>query len=324
MSHTPTITPRFSQAIVQAAERLGVALPSGLYDALPRDELSDRIPLAVQDQLWVALCQASDDPLIGLRVGLDIQVGHLDSVGMLLMSCDTLGDAVEALLEYFPIISEGSAFEPEQATDGLHLHYRPGFDTLLDIRAEAVFGCLVHLSRWMTGQRFTPTLIAFAHAPRDSESRYRQLLGGPVQFNAPSYRIFYRDSDLTTPLIQANAAMREHLRAVADAMLAALHEQGLSAQVEQLVRAHPHWGKERVAERLGISGRHLNRRLAEEGSSFKLLRDAILLRMAEDKLRGDQRLADIADALGFSDESAFAKAFKRWAGVTPARFRERQ
>src|SRR5690606_7385091 len=140
-------------------ERLGVTLPAGLPEALTSDALTDRIPLQAQDQLWAALDQASDDPLIGLRVGLEIQVGHLDSVGLLLMSCETLGSAMEALLEYFPIISEGSSFEPEPVEDGLLLHYRPGFDTQLELRAEAVLGCLVHLSRWVTGHQFSPAAL---------------------------------------------------------------------------------------------------------------------------------------------------------------------
>ena len=77
-----------------------------------------------------------------------------------------------------------------------------------------------------------------------------------------------------------------------------------------------------IAERLGLSGRHLNRRLAEEGSSFKLLRERVLHAMAEQLLQGPARLAEVAERLGFSDESAFAKAFRRWSGMTPGQFRQ--
>ncbi|WGL65466.1 AraC family transcriptional regulator ligand-binding domain-containing protein [Pseudomonas sp. CW003PS] len=54
--------------------------------------------------MWEAFCTAADDPLIGLRLGCALQVGHLDMVGALLMSCDTVGEALEALLEYYPIV----------------------------------------------------------------------------------------------------------------------------------------------------------------------------------------------------------------------------
>ena len=75
--HTPTVTLRFSQALLQAAERLGIPPPN-----LPAD--GDRVPLAVQDQLWQHLVVCTDDPLIGLHLGLTLQVGHLDVTGMLI------------------------------------------------------------------------------------------------------------------------------------------------------------------------------------------------------------------------------------------------
>lgn len=319
MSKIPTVTLRFSQAIVQACERLGVALPPPLLAELHAQP--GRVPLTLQDALWEAIDAAQDDPLIGLRVGLEIQAGHLDSVGLLLMSCDTLGDALDALLEYFPVIGEGSVLEAVAQRDDVRLRYLPGYQACLATRAEAVIGCFVHLSHWTTGGRVGPRDVRLRHAARAPVARYEALLGCPVRFDADGYSLRYRRADLAVPLIQANAAMREHLQRAAEQMLASLSAHGLGAQVEALVRHHPHWGKERVAHLLGISGRHLNRRLAEEGTSFKLLRDATLYRMAAERLRGDERLRDVAEGLGFSDESAFAKAFKRWAGMSPAQFR---
>lgn len=310
----------FSQAIVQAAERLGIALQPALLAELR--SCQGRVPLSLQDELWQAIHHIHPDPLIGLRMGLEIQVGHLDSAGLLLMSSDTLGDALEALLEYFPIITVGSQLEMVEESQGLRLRYVPGYSVLQDMRVEAVIGCFVHLTRWMTGGYPALVEVTLRHAAKAGAERYRQLIGCPVHFQTSHYSLLYSSEALGTPLIQANAALRAQLQRVADEMLASLSAQSLGAQVEALVRRHPRWGKERIAELLGISGRHLTRLLAEEGTSFKLLRDATLYHMAAESLRRDHRLHDIAQDLGFSDESAFAKAFRRWAGVTPAQFRE--
>src|SRR5690554_7766467 len=74
-------------------------------------------------------------------------------------------------------------------------------------------------------------------------------------------------------------------------MLAELGRQSMAAEVEQLIRAHPRWGKERIAEQLQLSGRHLHRRLAEDGLTFKALRDSVLQSMACQLLGSDLRLS---------------------------------
>ncbi len=319
MTRAPTVTLRLSQAIVQAAERLGIPLPAELLARL--QALPARVPLSMQDTLWQAIAAAEPDPLIGLRIGLEIQVGHLDSAGLLLMSCDTVSDALAALIEYFPIIGEGSQLEIAEEAAGIRLRYHPGYEVCRTLRTEAALGCFVGLSRWMSGDRVSPAEVCFAHPPGDAAERYQALLHCPVRFGADGYSLLYARRDLSVPLIQANAIMRAHLQRAADEMLASLSARGLGAQVEMLVRHHPHWGKERVAELLGMSGRHLNRRLAQEGTSFKLLRDTTLFQMAAERLRRGERLRELAEELGFSDESAFAKAFRRWAGVSPTQFR---
>ena len=93
MSSTPSVTVHYAQAILQAAERLALPLPAELRQ-LGQEA---RIPLARQDALWEAFCAAAQDPLIGLRLGNALQVGHLDMVGALLMSCETLGGGADGL-----------------------------------------------------------------------------------------------------------------------------------------------------------------------------------------------------------------------------------
>jgi len=315
MPHSPSITVHYAQGILQAAQRLGLPLPAEL-------PVEARIALIVQDRIWEDLCAASDDPLVGLRLGSALQVGHLDMVGALLMSCEHFGEALEALLEYYPIIAEGSEFQLERDAARVRLVYRPSYAVRREERVEAALASLVHLTRWITGERVMPTRLAFSHAARAEAARYGEILGCAMAFGAAENALYFTQADLDVPLIQANALMREHLRALADAQLQRLGAQSLAAQVQQLLRQQPRWGKERVAEQLALSGRHLNRKLADEGTSFKLLREQVLHGMAEQLLRDSPRLAEVAERLGFSDESAFAKAFRRWSGMTPGQFRQ--
>lgn len=318
MSNTLSVTVHYAQAILQAAERLALPLPAEVRELGSQP----RIPLARQDVLWEAFCTAAHDPLIGLRLGCALQVGHLDMVGALLMSCESVGEALEALLEYYPIIGEGGEFSLHAEGQQVSLRYQEHYQVRQEERTEAVLASLLHMARWITGNKVSPLLLCFQHAPRGAEALYVELLGCPLRFVAGQNALVFAASDLQLPLIQANALMCAHLRGLADSLLERLGTQSLSARVQQLLRSQPRWGKERIAEQLDLSGRHLNRKLAEEGSSYRLLREQVLYRMAEQQLRESARLADVAERLGFSDESAFAKAFRRWSGVTPGQFRQ--
>jgi AraC-like DNA-binding protein len=313
-----TVTPRYSQAILQMAGRLGIALPDHLSNRLDGVQ---RVPIGWQDELWEAFCQASGDPLLGLRLGLEVQVGHLDSLGMLLVTCDTFGEALEELIEYAPVIGDGGEFRLHREGSEAYIDYEPHLKVRRAERVEAVLASMINLSRWATGGRFQPSGIWLAHAPLTDPERYEALTGCPVHFNAGCNHLGFGADQLALPQIQANGASRDHLRRLADQTLAELGHQSLSAEVQRLVSAHPRWGKERIAEQLHLSGRHLNRRLAEDGLSFKTLRESVLQAMACQALKSDQRVADIAEQLGFSDENAFIRAFRRWQGVTPARYR---
>lgn len=313
-----TVTLQLTQAIVQNAQRLGILLPADLVASIPD---SGRTPMSLQNELWEAFCNASKDPLIGLKLGQSLQVGHLDMVGMLLMSCDTLGEAIDLLIEYHPVVGEGGDFHhAHQGGDSL-LIYEPHYRVRQRERVESVTACVLNLARWITGDRFEAKRVQFTAGAAAGRAEVEALLNCPVRFSAPCNAIRFSPQLLATPLIQANASVRDQMRIMADATLRELGQDGLSARVKTLIRQHPAWGRERIAAELNMSGRHLIRKLQDEGSTFKLLRSGLLQQMAETQLESGATIAQVAEDLGFSDESAFVKAFKRWAGVTPAQFR---
>ena len=312
-----SVTARFTQAILEAAQRHGVSVPDELRTALTQGA---RVPMTQQDSLWALFAQSTTDPLAALAVGADLQAGHLDIVGMLLLSCDTLGDALEVLTEYAPIIGDNARFEIAPQGAQVQLRYLPDYALCREQRVEAALGCVVGLARWMTNGRFAPREVWFAHAARAEPAAYEALLGCPVHFGQEANAVVLDTAALGQGIVQAGGALHLHLRALADDMLASLAQGSVSARVQQLIREHPRWGKERIGEHLGMSGRHLNRKLAAEAISFKGLREALLHDMAKQALAAGQGGAVVGEALGFSDENAFARAFRRWTGQTPAQY----
>lgn len=313
-----SVSRAFALSIIQHAERDGLPLPAALVAAV---RAAPRVPLALQDALWEAYCCAGTPAPVGLRMGLALQVAHLDSAGLQLIACDTLGEALHELAEVAPVIGEGGGFELERCGALAQLVYRPQLAVRAAERVEAVLASALNLARWATGGRFAAAGLWFAHQPVAPPEAYTALLDVPLAFGAARDSLGFDAAQLALPLIGANAQLREHLRAFTTRTLAGLGRSSLAASVQREVQAHPDWGRERVAAALGLSGRHLVRRLAAENLSFKALREALLDDTACRALRGPRRVVDIAIELGFADEGAFVRAFRRWRGMTPARWR---
>ena len=215
-----------------------------------------------------------------LRVGLELQVAHLDSAGLQLIACDTLGEALQELAEVAPAIGEGGGFELECGGAIVHLVYRPHLAVRASERVEAVLASVLSLARWATGGRFAAAGLWFSHAPLAPAAAYAALLDVPVAFGAARDSLGFDAAHLALPLLGANAELREHLRARTAHLLAGLGRSSLATAVQRQMHANPAWGRERVAAALALSGRHMVRRLAEEGLSFKTLRQGLLDDMA--------------------------------------------
>lgn len=323
-SLAPSVSLHFLKAMLAACPRMGITLPATATAWLQENPQATRVPLPVQDRIWDEFCAASGDPLIGLHLGLDTQPGNLDIVGLLLMSCDDVAEALEMLVDYQQIIGEGGEFFLERGEALWRVRYESRFHCRSRERMEAVFATLLHLGRWISGGAFMPQHISFQHRAAADSAAYRELLRCAVDFEARENEIIFSAAQASLPLIQSNPAVTKHLRVMADQMLASLGSQTLPHQVQLLLQEHPAANKEEIAEKLHMSGRHLNRLLAEDGASFKLLQDTTRRQLAEKALReAGARMADIAEQLGFSDESAFAKAFRRWTGQSPGEFRQK-
>ena len=318
-----TVNIHFTRAILKTLRDQATELPASVQTWLDSHGEHDRVPLQSLDLLWQACVSASCDTLFGLRAGLNVQPGNLDVVGFLMMSCDNLEEALEALIDYHRIVGEGGEFSLTRAGRECRLIYAPHYETCRDQRVSAVMGATLAVSRWLTDGAFQPSRIAFAHAAPSEAETAEALVGCPIAFGQVADVFVFDCDQLQLPMLQANAQVFERMRVLADEALERLNSSSFSRAVADLIRIQPMAGKEDIAEQLHISGRHLNRKLSLEGGSFKLLQDDVRARLAEQQLDAGEHPADIAESLGFSDERSFAKAFKRWRGVTPAQFKAR-
>lgn len=321
-----SVTLSYTRSITEALRSLELPLPPVAQTVLAGLAPQQRVPMEIQEQLWLALAEAYPDPLLGIKLGGAMQITQMGLVGYLLMTQKTLGAAVEQLLTYHPLVGEGGQFELRRGGHHVDLCYQPNYLRCARLRVETALSACLAQARSMTGRRFRPQGMQLAH-PSPSlglQQQYQQLLQTQVQFNAPISAIRLRPQDLELPLVAADRQVMERLKPEADALLKALNHKSLQLQVAHLLQQEPQLTREQVASRLCVSPRHLGRKLLEEKAGFRNIQDEVRSHYARRwLLQGDRNNAEIAAALGYCDESAFGKAFRRWTGMSPRAFRNR-
>jgi AraC-like DNA-binding protein len=298
--------------------------------AIARADLDDpdaRVPIAAMHAAcdWLAARLPRDDgALLGAERYTPSDYGL---VGLVVMTSATVEEALCHFIRYSRLWTD----EPLFVRDGtvIRLAYRTAFPDSPGkrISTEAAFTEIVQGARLVTRTRFAPRAVRYAHAaPRDPKL-LATFFGCEVEFGAGANELELRAEDLALPLPRGDAQLLEHLRAAANHALArrdrdpaAPIERARSIVADELARAVP--SLDVVAKRMALSPRTLRRRLADDGTSFRELLDETRAQLARSYVR-DRRiaLAEVAFLLGFSEPSAFHRAFKRWTGTTPAAFR---
>ncbi|KQW44621.1 MULTISPECIES: AraC family transcriptional regulator [unclassified Roseateles] len=264
-----------------------------------------------------------------LRLARGIAPRHFGVVGFAALACGTLGEALQRLERYHRSVYDVNIAQVRACAEGLSIEWgvergRPG--ALVD---ETAIAALVQLTREFTGRPLRALAVDFVN-PRPAAVRpYEDFFGGPVRFGQPSTRLLLSAQDLALPLRGADAALLALLDAQAEALLqevAAVSEPvGVWRQaLVGLIRS----GRTQLpdlAQSLQMSPRSLQRRLAGQGQSFQVLLSQTRQQLAEAYLRDPNvELAEVALLLGYSEQSAFTRAFRQWTGQAPLQWRRQQ
>jgi AraC-like DNA-binding protein len=185
---------------------------------------------------------------------------------------------------------------------------------------------LLTLVKDLTGKRLRLSAAWFQYVPPAQLTEYERLFQTELHFAQPINRLAFDARCLDWSVLSSNAALLPLFESYADTMLAALTPtQDYQQKVSQAIAQHL-IGElptiQAIAYELAISVRHLQRELKAEGTSFQKLLDETRKKLALQHLKNPTTpIHDIAFLLGFSEPSAFNRAFKRWTGKTPGSYR---
>lgn len=287
-------------------------------------------------RLWLLADAAFKDPAIGVKAGArasDYTASHSCPLLRLTLSQPTPRDAIATLIRYQILISDTVYLEFEPADRGASV-FRMRPPALPDLEASRVvlrhqigFGFVMtyRLIAAATGRRALLREVRLEQAAvAGTEAVYEEAFECAVRFGASENALVFEDALLDVRSSLADAEVSDLLAARAERTVASLGVPPWSSGVCRLL-AEPRPSLRslvEVAAHLAVSPRTLQRRLADEGTSFQALFQRVGLELAE--LQAGFQPADrVAERLGYSDQRAFERAFRRWAGVSFATYAAR-
>jgi AraC-like DNA-binding protein len=323
------------RAIVDELRRRGVAEAEILHLAgIEPEELADatsRISVERYEQAVASAISLASDRALGLRVAMAAPIGALHVVGHLLVNCPTMRDAIAQFFRFSPLILDGTRWELWEDEEDAHFVYSQQLVTSPDharFDAEFCLTLVLKLGFQLIGAEPPPKLVRFRHAAPAYSDAYAAIFGSEVLFEQSVNEIVFKRKYLDLPQLHRDETVRDLLRSRAEELLAERSsDDRLADRIGALLRsdfdlAAVDLGQ--LAARLGTTPRSLQRRLRERGVSLTTLCETAKRDVACTALNGgDVAIKDLAYRLGFSEPSAFHRAFKRWTGTTPAEYRRR-
>jgi AraC-like DNA-binding protein len=312
------------------AQRLPVELllAQAGVDAATVNRKGAQIPFAAHVAVLEHAAAAARDPCFGLHLGAALNARDLGLVGYLGQNAVTLGEALHGGARYLRLFTEGTRVEIEVTGEQVRISQHiidpagAGSRQIADLGASY----LVRYCRILTGTMLAPAWVELPYASGDG-AEHRRVLGAPVRFDQPRTVVVLERRQLGLRAVGADPGLFDILEQVCRERVTALAgPQDPRARAETVIIELLPYGTpsiDRVARRLGTSSRSLVRRLGEQRTSYKALVDGIRCELARCYLvRSSHRPKAIAALLGYKDVSTFHHAFRRWTGMTPAKFRE--
>lgn len=288
----------------------------------------ERIPITIAHGLLKYAIDYIGDPYLGIKAGGTVEIGDAGALDYAMNSAATVKEAIMAAIRYIHLINDGLDLHLDIDEEQGNAIVR--FETqvvLPDAAEDFMLGAFYSRHIRNLIQDAAGLEIWFVHAtPNETKEFDKVFSPAKIRFARPHSAFVFDKKYLEVSLKSADYKLHSVIRKHADQMLAELPKgRNMTERVRNLITKelpHGHPSAEQIARRLRISQRTLGRRLEDEGTTFKSLLDDLRRRLALRYMtHHDISLSEVAFLLGFSQSTAFHRAFKRWTGKTPLAYR---
>jgi AraC-like DNA-binding protein len=327
----PTIAATSTLAMVRTARARGAEVEDllrgvGLTSASLEDP-DARLPAPTVMALWNALRERTGDPALQLAAPVTLPWGAYRIIDYLVAASTTVGDGVRRFAQFFGLIADSLMLEIDEGADGrsVTLSTVDG-GPVPPVYVDYVFAALVGRIRMRICPRIRVQRVELRMPAPAVVTPYQEVFRSPVRFGAGIDRLSFATADWDAPTESGDAALvgllEEHARILAQRT--PREPAGFAGEVRRaIVSTLAKGGTARqVARTLNVSVRSLQRRLVECHTTFRHVSESVRGELAEGYLSNPGvSISEVAVLLGFSDQSAFNRAFRRWTGETPGRWR---
>lgn len=264
-----------------------------------------------------------------LRVGATMRCEDYGVFGLAWKSATNLRGSCERAARYARVLTSVTTYEVRDADEGVYMYlHRDGDRSQLGLRLsnEASIASIAAISNEVSTSSFQPLAIYFKHEVPGSAATHEHHFGCPVHFGTDTDALLISHETMPAPNRVGDPGIVKFFDTHLEEELSkfdddASLERRVRMQISQsLSQGIPTLSN--IANYFSTSGRTLQRRLTDRGYSFQSLVDESRRELAERLLQETEYpLAEVAFLTGFSEQSAFNRAFKRWAGQTPRSFR---
>jgi AraC-like DNA-binding protein len=320
-----TISPGFVEDALACLRRQGFAVEPVLRAAGLPATVRESVTTQQYGRLWLAIAEVSNDEFFGLSAR-PMRPGSFELLCHAVLHAGTLGKALRRALQFLRVVLDDPHGELVVA-DGRAQIVLAGAGAPYPAFAYRTFWLiLLGLACWLIGRRIALQRIDFACPSPEHRTDYHQFFGVPVHFDQPESRLAFDAAYLDLPTIRSEQALKNFLRGAPGNLLVRYrHDTGWVTKMREHLKTVPasEWPDfDTLARELGMTPATLRRRLRSEGQSFASIKDEIRSALAQSLLHESAlSVADIACELGFTEPSAFHRAFRKWTGASPGAFR---
>ncbi len=285
-----------------------------------------RVSAKQYGELWRRIALALDDEFFG-QDSRRMKAGSFAMLCHSVIHCRTLAQALDRSLRFYRLILDDVAgtLVREAGVARIELRTREGVSSRV-FAHETLLMLLYGVACWLVNRRIPILAAEFAYPEPAHAAEYRLMYSTNLRFEAPCTAITFDAGVLELPVVQDERSLKEFLRTAPENIIVKYkNAHSAGARIRRRLRQTlpgtvPAFAS--IARELHVTPATLRRRLHEEGTSYRAIKDDLRRDLAVRYLTHTARsVMDIAFELGFSERSSFHRAFRKWTGASPGEFR---